>query len=94
MRLFNTFRTALELARRVEELERTTTAVVMEWGDVLDKLKAREERERKRKRSQILAEPEDCVDCGPPATPDAVQADKMSLWSAARQKSVGNGRRA
>ena len=90
MGLFTAFRTALELARRVEELERTTTQVVLEWGDVLDKLKAREERERKRKRSAVEANLADCTDCGDKAGGSAAAPDngemKLALWGEMRRR--------
>ena len=53
MRIFTRLRTALELAARVEEVERRLGAIEMDWNDVLDKILAREERMRKRLKAQV-----------------------------------------
>ncbi len=54
-------RTALDLAERLERVERDVTEIKFEWTDTLDKLLAREERWRKRYKTEMtraLAEPE------------------------------------
>lgn len=80
---FSRFRDARErseIAARVDQLE-------LEWGDVLDKLRAREERERKRNRQKVVASAaEDCVDCGPEAGNPGIASDPMKgdLWAQGR----------
>lgn len=53
MSIFTRLRTALELAKRVEELEGDVQTLKFEWSDVLDKLLAREERMRKRYKAEV-----------------------------------------
>lgn len=92
MGLINTLRTALDLAARVQEVERQCDGVLREWTDVLDKLKAREERERKRKRTALGVDTSaDCADCGDKTSPTAVPGEKLELWHHMQRRAT-NGR--
>lgn len=53
MRFFTRLRNALELADRVDAVERRVDSIEMDWNDVLDKILAREERMRKRLKAQV-----------------------------------------
>jgi hypothetical protein len=52
-RTLRALRTAIDLAKRVEELEGQVANLQFEWTDVLDKLLAREERMRKRYKTEV-----------------------------------------
>ncbi len=52
-RTLRALRTAVDLANRVEQLEGQVANLQFEWTDVLDKLLAREERMRKRYRTEV-----------------------------------------
>lgn len=45
--------TARDVQLQLREVQRLTTELQLEWGDVLDKLLAREDRQRKRDRSRV-----------------------------------------
>lgn len=88
MRWFTALRNALDLERRVAEVERkgeelahSVDMVEMEWNDVLDKLKARDERERKRRRAAVAQEPDEA-----PAAPPLASGGtgKSELWARLR----------
>lgn len=58
-RAWEAFWNSLDLMARLENVERSQRLVVAEWSDVLDKLVAREERQRKRDRKRIVTTEED-----------------------------------
>ena len=64
-----------EIAHRVDQLE-------FEWHDVLDKLRAREERERKRKKTEVVAAAAPCDDCGPEEAAPSADPLKLDMWNA------------
>lgn len=55
MRLWDSFRTAFQLAARVEECESRLNSMEYEWTDIQEKLLAREERLRKRLSRELKA---------------------------------------
>ena len=74
-----------EIAHRVDQLE-------FEWHDVLDKLRAREERERKRKKSEVVAAAAPCDDCGPEeaaTAPGSADPLKLDMWGAMQKARAG-----
>jgi hypothetical protein len=91
MGIFKTLRNAYKLAQRVEECEAKCDVVLTEWSDVLDKLKAREERERHRNRrvvSDALAVPAPVAP--PEASPVSRKAQlRKQLRDALREASGG-----
>lgn len=74
MGLWDTLRTAVNLAARVEEIERKCDAIELEWSDVLRILKKREERERKANARAVASS----VEQGPPAPPLAPVGDRKA----------------
>lgn len=55
MKFWEQLRTCWRLAERVDAVEEKCDGIVTEWTDILDKLKQREERQRKRDQRLIRA---------------------------------------
>lgn len=65
MRLWDNLRTAYQLADRVNEVESQLKEVQFEWGEIEEKLLAREERLRKRLSRELKKELDSPVGSGP-----------------------------
>lgn len=86
MGLWDTLRTAVNLAARVDEIDRRCSAVELEWGEVLRLLKRREERERKSNARAVKA----VVDPSPADTPVVAVGDrKAHLRALVRRRQEG-----
>lgn len=86
MRWWDRLQTAINLAERVEEVERRCNAVEMEWGETLRLLRRREERERKANARAVAK----VVDPGPADTPVVAVGDrKAHLRALVRRRQEG-----
>lgn len=97
MRVWDNFRTAFQLADRVEEVEARLKEVEFEWGEIEEKLLAREERLRKRLSRELKKELDTPVGSGPTdptsrpqlVAPEGAQAAKRAIerqWRESRQE--------
>lgn len=87
MGLFRDLRQALALGAEITALRADATQLRMEWTDVLDQMKAREERMRKRDRAKVR---EIVQEDEPPAPPEQPQLffGKDMLRAAARARGL------
>lgn len=74
MKVWDSLRTAFQLAHRVEEVESDLRDLQSEWTDIQDKLLAREERLRKRLSRELKASLSESPVESPPAPPILAQA--------------------
>jgi hypothetical protein len=93
MKLWDSFRTAFQLAERVEECESRLSSMESDWTDIQDKLLAREERLRKRLSRELKASlSESPLSESTPlqlSPPEGSQAAKRSLLAAFTKQRQG-----
>lgn len=86
--MFDWLRSALDRGRAAMEVKQIAARmdqIEFEWTDVLDKLKAREDRERKRKKTDVVQATYELAD-GPTEVPVPNHpGPKVELWKRARK---------
>lgn len=87
--MFRRLKEALALGADIQKLRADVEQLRMEWTDVLDQMKAREERMRKRDRAKVREIVQDDERDTPPPKPQFPEPDdKTSLRLMARQRGM------
>lgn len=91
MKFWDNLQTAFNLADRVEEVEKELAEVKFEWGEIEEKLLAREERLRKRLSRELKKELDSPVAPVPePFVPlEGATRDKVAIMRAFRSQKEG-----